>query len=93
MAVTIAEIKTIIPKIINPNSSNISNIITSPSSDFKNEAEAKNKKNRPPISNNHFLNHILIRILSFGSVFGLTIFPLTVTIISISFYPHSDMIC
>jgi len=93
ITVITAEIRTITPKIINPNNSSNSKNITKSSLDFKNVAEAKNKPNSPPIHNNHFLDHKLIRGLSFGSIFGLTIFPLIVTIISISFYLHSDMIC
>lgn len=60
MAVIIAEISTTIPNTMSPKSRNMSKAIIKPSLDFKKDAEAKNRKNNPPITNNHFLNQGLI---------------------------------
>lgn len=60
MTVIIAEINTTIPKIISPKRRSKSKAIIKPSSDFKKDAEAKNKKNSPAIIDNHFLNQGLI---------------------------------
>lgn len=62
MTVIIAEISTTIPNIISPKSMNVSKAITKPSSSCRKEAEAKNRKNNPPITNNHFLNQGLINV-------------------------------
>ncbi len=91
MTVIIAEISTTIPNIISPKSRNISKAIIEPSSDFRKDAEVKNRKNNPPIKSNHLLNHRLITGLLSGSFFGFNTLPLMVTITVISFYSISDI--
>lgn len=93
MPVKMADIVTTTPNTNRHSKNIISHVIYNPSSGFANKAEAKNRKNSPPIINIHFLNHELTKGLFLGSVFGLTIFPLTVTIILILFYAASDIMC